>query len=178
MGFTVIPQSWLDVGRAIKKELFQAIKDSLDDHETRVNALEQGFNKVEIFNFEIIGYINNYTALELTGIGTWRAPSDCIIVDAKLMLLNSASCPTVSSSLGVLSIQLEKSSDNGVTWTPILVSRPSIGDGSYITGSESGLFTFITGGENMLEGELLRVNIYSKKDSQGSFIINVIGEVS
>lgn len=178
MAFTLIPQSWLDVGRATKKELFQAIKDSLDNHESRVNLLEQGFNKIEIFSFEVIGYINHYTSLELTGIGTWRAFADCTIIDAKLMLLNSASCPTTSSSAGTLSIQLEKSSDNGVTWTPILVQRPSIVDGHFQTGEQSGIFTFTPSGEIILSGELLRVNVYSKKDSQGSFLINVVAEVS
>jgi hypothetical protein len=70
MSFITIPSSWLNVGEAIKKKIFTRIKDNLDDHETRLNAVEQGVNKVTIFNFEVIGYISNYSASELTGIVT------------------------------------------------------------------------------------------------------------
>lgn len=178
MAFITIPSSWITVGKAVKKEIFEYIKNNFDDHETRINSIEAGTSKVELFNFEVIGYINNYTALELTGIGTFRAPINLILTNAKLTLLNSASCPVVSSANGVLAIDLQKSSDNGVTWTSILVQRPEIGDGVYATGSESGIFTFITNGEIVNQDDLIRVNVYSKKDSQGSFLITVYGEIS
>lgn len=178
MAFLTIPPSWLTVGEAIKKQLFQRIKEDLDDHETRIDSLEGGVNKVVVFNFEVCGFLSNYSASELVGIGTFKAPSNMIITEVKLTILNSSSTPTTSSSAGTLSIDLQKSSDGGATWSTILTGQPSISDGSFNAGAESGLVTFITGGEVLLLDEIIRVNVTSKKDSQGSFLITVYGDLS
>ncbi len=177
MAFTTIPASWIEAGKAIKKQLLTRIKDNLDDHEERIDSLEAGANKVEVFNFEVMGYINNYTASELVQIGTFRAASDLTITEAKLVLMNSTNGSTSSSS-GYLSIDLEKSTDNGATWNTILVQQPTIEDGTTATGSESELVTFITGGEDISEGDIIRVNVTNKKDTQGSFLISVYGDVA
>ena len=178
MAFTTIPSSWLLVGEAIKKRLFTRIKDNLDDHETRINAVEQGVNKVVIFDFEVIGYISNYSAADLIGIGTYLAPQDMIITEVKIILLNSSTTSTVSSSAGSLSIDLQRSTDGGATWSSVLVSRPTIGDGYYLSGAASTLVSFNTGGEILLQNQLIRVNVTSKKDSQGSFQIICYGDLS
>lgn len=178
MAFLAIPDSWLTVGEAIKKRLFTRIKDNLDNHEERINAVEQGVNKVPIFNFEIMGFISNYTAAELTGIATYRAPQNLIITEVKIVLLNSSHTTTVSSSSGTLSIDLQRSTDGGATWTSVLIDQPSIGDGRYQAGEESTLVSFNTGGEILLQDQLLRVNVTSKKDQQGSFQILCYGDLS
>lgn len=177
MAFTVIPTSWIEVGKSLKKELFDAIKNSLDDHETRIDNVEQGLSKIELFNFEVIGYISHYSNLELIGIGTYRAVNNISITDAKITILNSGSSPLTTSSSGVLSIDLEKSSNNGLTWTSILETYPNIPDGTYVTGSTSGAFSFITNGELISADELVRVSIKTRKDSQGSFLISVYSEL-
>ena len=111
MAFISIPSSLIQVGKAVKKELFDKIKDNFDDHETRINGIELGANKVEVFNFEVIGFINNYTAAELVQIGTHRATSDFTLTEAKLTLMNGSSGASSTTS-GVLSIDLQISSDN------------------------------------------------------------------
>lgn len=178
MAFISIPETWLTVGAAIKKRLFTRIKDNLDDHETRLNAVEQGVNKVSIFNFEVTGYIGNYTAAELINIGTYIAPQDLIITEIKVVLLNSSSTPTVSSSSGSLSLDLQRSTDGGATWTSVLTALPTIGDEQYLSGEESGLVAFNTGGEILLAGQMLRVGVASKKDTQGSFQVLCYGDLS
>ena len=177
MAFTVIPTEWLEVGKAIKKRLFTRIKDNLDDHETRIDGLESGANKVEIFNFEVMGFINDYAASELIQIGTYRAANDTTITEVKLILMNGSSSPA-STADGALSIDLQKSSDNGATWNTILSGQPVIEDGVSASGSESGLVTFILGGEDILVDDIIRVNVTSKKDTQGSFLITVYGDIA
>jgi hypothetical protein len=178
MAFLTIPDSWLTVGEAIKKRLPARIKDNLDDHESRLNAVEQGVNKVSIFNFEVIGYLSNYTAAELIGISTYRAPQNLIITEVKIVLLNSSNTTSITSSAGSLSIDLQRSTDSGATWSSVLIALPTIGDGQYLAGAESTLVSFNTGGEILLQDELLRVSITSKKDSQGSFQILCYGDLS
>jgi len=177
MAFESIPDSLISVGKAVKKRLFQITKDNFDDHETRINGLEGGAGKVEVFNFELMGYINDYLAEELVQVGTFRAPSDLILTECKITLLNGSSSPT-STADGALKIDLQKSTDNGVNWFTLLAIQPEIADGTNATGSESPNVTFLTGGEDVLQDELLRVNITSKKDTQGSFLITVYGDIA
>jgi len=82
-----------------------------------------------------------------------------------------------STTSGVLSIDLQKSTDNGVTWVTVLSGLPEIPDGTNATGSESSSVVFATGAEDVLQDDLLRVNVSSKKDTQGSFLITVYGEL-
>jgi len=177
MAFISLPSTWIEVGRALKKKIFNNLKNSLDDHETRINGLEEGANKIELFNFEVMGYINHYSAAELVQIGTFKAPIDLTIIEASLTLMNSSNGPT-SNSDGYLEIDLQKSTDNGVTWNTILETKPRIEVGVTDTGSVSGIVTFITNGENINADEIVRVNVTSKKDTQGSFLITVYGEIA
>ncbi len=177
MAFTAIPSTWIEVGKAIKKQLFTRISDNLDDHETRIDGLEGGANKVQIFNFEIIGYINHYTVAELAQIGTFRAPSNTTVTEVKITLMNATNGST-SSSAGILSVDLQRSLDGGATWATVLNEQPVIDDGVNATGSESGIVTFISGGEDVDADDLLRINVTSKKDTQGSFLVTVYGDVA
>jgi len=176
MAFNTIPATLLEVGKAIKKEIFTLIKDNFDDHELRINGIELGANKVEVFNFEVTGFINNYTSEELVQIGTYRAPSDFTLIEAKITLMNNSS-GSASTTSGVLSIDIQRSVDNGVTFATILSGLPEIPDGTNATGSESSSIVFISGGEDISQDDIIRVNVTSKKDTQGSFLITVYGEL-
>ena len=177
MAFESIPDALINVGKAVKKRLFQLTKDNFDDHESRINGLESGAGKIQVFNFEVMGFINNYTVQELVQIGTFRAPSNLILTEVKLTLLNGSSSPSTSPE-GVLSIDVQKSIDNGLNWNSILAQQPQIADSINATGAESDDVIFITNGEDVLQDELLRVNVTSKKDIQGSFLITVYGDVA
>ncbi|GEM_PF-3923322 len=49
MAFTPINSGEIDVGDALKKELFTKIKNDFDDHEERINNFEAGAVKIPIF---------------------------------------------------------------------------------------------------------------------------------
>lgn len=177
MAYNVIPSTWIQVGKSVKKSLFTYIRDNFIDHETRINTIELGINKIEIFNFEVMGFINNYTSSELTQIGTHKASVNTIITEIGVTLMNGSG-GAMSSSGGTLSIDIQKSTDNGVTWNTILVAQPSIPDGVSATGSVSGLVVFIPDGEILDQYDMLRVNVSNKKNTQGSFLITVYGDIS
>ena len=177
MSYLSIPSTWIEAGKALKKRILVRVSNNLEDHESRINNIESGISKVEVFNFEVMGFINNYTASELVQIGTHKASIGFSITEVKIVLLNGSSSPA-TSSVGVLEIDIEKSLDNGQSWSSILTTRPTIADGINSTGSESGVVEFISGEEIINQNELLRVNVTSKKDVQGSFLIHVFGEVS
>lgn len=176
MAYNEIPDSWIEVGKALKKSLFTYIRNNFIDHESRINNLETGATSVEIFNFEVMGYINNYTASELVQIGTFKSANVLSISEIKLTLMNGTS-GDISSASGVLSVDIEKSEDNGLTWNTILVSQPKIEDGVSASGSQSQEVEFVSGGEVVQENDILRVNVTSKKDTQGSFLITVYANI-
>ena len=177
MAFITIPSTWIQVGQSLKQQLFTYIKDNFDNHETRINSLEVGAAKVNLFNFEVGGYLSQYSTSELIGVGTFKAYAACTISDAKIILTNSSSSPTSSSSAGTLSIDLLKSTDNGVTWSSIFSTKPSIGSGVSATGSISSTFSFVPTANILAFGDMIRLDIYSKKITQGSFMIEVYGDL-
>jgi hypothetical protein len=177
MAFITIPSTWIQIGTAIKKQLFDRIKDNFDNHETRLAGVEAGISKVELFNFEVAGYITNYTIAELTGIGTFKANSNLTITEAKIILINGPFSPISSGLNGAIEIDLQRSVDNGLTWNSIFLVRPIIEDGVNTTGSMSQTPTFIVGSESITQGDLVRLSITAKKDIQGSFLVQVYGEV-
>jgi hypothetical protein len=177
MSYNTIPETWINVGKAIKRRLFTYIKNNFDNHEGRINQLETNAQKVNVFNFEVMGYINDYTAYELTGIATYEAINPFNLTEARLILMNSPSSPNTSTS-GSLEIVLEKSVDGGITWYNVLATVVSIPDGENTTGYISEAAEFLDGEELINTGDIIRVNVVSKKDVQGSFLIQVHGEAT
>lgn len=178
MAYNEIPSNWIESGKALKKRILTYVRDNFIDHETRIATIEVNNSKIEVFNFEVMGFINNYTATELTQIGTFKASRDFNLTEFKVILMNNPSSPTTDTS-GELQLDLKKSEDNGVTWNSILDTNgyATIAFGTNTTGSE-GSGSIATGAEEILSGELLRVDVISKKDTQGSFLIECYGETN
>lgn len=177
MAYTEIPAILIGVGKALKKGLMDNIRDNFIDHETRINGLEAGAEKVEIFNFEVMGFINDYSAAELVQIGTHIVSLPLNITEVTVVLMNGSSSPSTSSN-GVTQLDLDVSSDNGLTWDTILTKKANIPEGENTTGYKTESVTFTTNGEILAIDDILRVNIISKKDVQGSFLIQVYGELN
>ena len=55
MAFSPIPQALIEIGKAIKKELWQTTKDNLDDLDSRVSDLEGGATATLPLDFYIWG---------------------------------------------------------------------------------------------------------------------------
>lgn len=176
MTYTTIDPNDIEVGKPTKKKIFQTIKDNLDDHETRIDSLQAGASKIEVFNFEVFGYINDYNINELTSVGIYEAPAAFTLSTITISLQNNPQF-LQSSSDGVLEVDLQKSTDNGVTWNTILNTKPSIGVGVSATGSKSTNGSINSGLNSINQGDLLRVSITSLKNNQGSFNITAYGDL-
>lgn len=66
MAFVTINPALIEVGEPTRKELFQGIKDNLDDHESRISTAENAVNLPTKLDFEIIG--NYYLSGIKTGL--------------------------------------------------------------------------------------------------------------
>lgn len=53
MSYLTIPTEDIEVGKPVKKSLWQKIKDNFDNHESRIAALSAGANKIGVFEYHL-----------------------------------------------------------------------------------------------------------------------------
>lgn len=184
MAFTIINSSDIDVGKPLKKSLFDTIKNNFDDHESRIDTLEQGAGVITVADFEVVGYISHYSATELSNIATHRAPCDYILQELSITILDSVNgfvsegVHAVSSSAGFLEINLSKSTDGGATFNSILTTKPKIPEGYFGAGTSSnstGCIPVLFADTQVYQDDILSISVTSKKDVMGSFLISSYG---
>jgi len=170
MAYISITDPQIEIGEATKKELFQKIKDNQEGFNTDIEALKQT-STIDIFNFRLSGALNEYTAAQLTDRApTFKAPVAATITSFVLTLL------TVSTS-GDFEVQLDKSTDNGINFTPLLTTPVEI-TGTTV-GSISTTVDFVDiPSQSFAQNDLLRLRVVGVQVDQGEVQISIYGEVS
>jgi hypothetical protein len=143
MAFTSLSNTLIQVGKAVKKEIFQVVKDNFDDHETRLNSVEfqQAANFIFNGDISLFGFDSNNP-----DVYYYKAPTNFSLSDVEGQLFTKQSIVT-----GALSVDIQKSiNTNDVNFSSCLTSDLSFNfatDPNYtskqatIDGSNS---TFIT----------------------------------
>jgi len=159
----------LDPGKPTKSEIFKGIKDNQESFNTDIEALKQT-SAIDIMDIKFAGDISDYSAAEIGDrILTFKSPVDLSITSVVMTLLEA-------STSGTLEMELDRSTDDGVSWTPIFTTAVTL-TGTTI-GSLSGSVSFISGGEDLDQNELLRLRITGVQVDQGEFHVSVYGEVA
>jgi hypothetical protein len=142
----------------------------MESFNTDIEALKQTAS-IDILDFSVTGFISDYTSTELTSfIPTFKAPVSGTITQVLLTLLSA-------STSGTLQLQIDKSTDNGINWSPLLSSPVSI-TGTSI-GSISGAVSFISPATQIFnQNDLLRARIVGVQTNQGRFHISIYGELT
>ena len=168
MAYTGITNSEISVGAALKKELFQKIKDNFTDHESRISALSLGAAPIEVFNFDIL---NASSAATMTGVVHHEVIAPFTVTTVKLQIFEKG---IISS--GVLEIDVKKNTtpdDTGMT--SILTTKPLIDfalniDYDYSLGVLNGAQ------QSVVAGDILRLDITSLPTTPlGKFRVLVYG---
>jgi hypothetical protein len=160
----------IEAGKPVKEELFSTIKDNQDYFDSSISALQQGAI-VDIFNIKFGGDIENYTEAEITErIPVYKAPVDGTMTSFVITLLTA-------STSGNLEIEIDKSTNNGVTWNPLL-NNPVTVTGATV-GSLSGTVDWISpASQDFLQGDLLRLRPTGVQVEQGEFHVSIYGELA
>lgn len=168
--YSALDPSAIEVGDPVKKELFDTIRANQECFNTDIQALKQTAT-IDIFDVKFGGEINDYSASEiLSRIPTFRAPVSATIVAFKIVLL------AVSTS-GNLEVEIEKSTDEGINWTPLL-NNPVTVTGTTV-GSVSGTVDWVdVPSQSFNQNDLLRLKITGTQVDQGEFHVSIYGEVS
>jgi len=170
MAYTAINTTDIEVGKPVKKEIFDTIRANQESFNTDIEALKQT-STIDIFNMTFTGSIDQYPLSEVSArVPHFEAPVAATIVGFSMTLLEA-------STSGTLEIEIEKSTDNGVNWTPLL-NNPVELTGTTV-GSISGTVDWVSVPlQSFNQGDLLRVSVVNVQVDQGSFQLHIYGEVS
>lgn len=170
MAYTAINTSDIQVGKPVKKEIFDTIRANQESFNTDIEALKQT-SIIDIFDVKFGGQINDYTSAEIQErIPVFRAPVSATIVAFKIVLLSA-------STSGNLEIEIDRSTDEGVNWTPLL-NNPVTVTGTSI-GSVSGTVDWVdVPSQSFAQNDLLRLRITGTQVDQGEFHVSIYGELS
>lgn len=167
MAYVTIPSTSIEVGDALKKELFDLIKENFDDHEARILAFGGGSATISVFNDDVNIGANPLT----TGIVYYEAIRPINIIEVAIQIFQKSPATT-----GTLSVDVKKNSDtNDANFTTILTTQPEIDiatDPDYTRTTA----TINTGAQTLNTGDLLRVDITALPIGLQRFRLVVIGE--
>lgn len=171
MAFEVIDPNEIDVGDPLKKELFDKIKNSLDNHEDRIDELETGARKVDVFKFPIL---NGSAANSFTGITYYVADENFTLTSATITIFEKGVLT------GSIEIDVRKSVTdlNGTSFTSVFTTRPKITMASASDYETSSNQVFDNAQISISEGDFIRLDITELPTNGvlGKFIVNVYGE--
>lgn len=170
MAFTGLPASIIQVGKAIRKEIFDILRSDIQDHEDRLTAQEGAGKKVEVFNGLVI---NAQSAASLTGLACYTATKDFTLIDAKVSIFEKGSLT------GTLEMNIRKASSNDDTGAvSVFTTRPSLDVGAASDYDESSNTVFDSNNKEISSGDRLFLDISSLPSPViGKFKILLVGEV-
>lgn len=170
MPYSAIPPAWIEAGKPTKEELFDLIRSNQESFNNDIEALKQT-SRIDILDFNVVGDVESYTEAEIDSVmPIFRAPVNATITQVLITLLTA-------STSGTLEIQLEKSTDNGINWSPLL-STPVTVTGTTV-GSISGAVSFVSvAAQSFNENDMIRISVEGLQVNQGNFHVSIYGEVS
>jgi hypothetical protein len=119
LAYTSISSLAIQVGKAIKKNLFDLIKQDLDDHESRISAVETIGTVLDIIDET---FYSATTAATLTGMYFYKAKQSLRITKVEIQIYE-----TGSISSGSLTVDLKKSSTlDPVGFSSIMTTQATI----------------------------------------------------
>lgn len=168
--YTAIPSGDIIAGKPTKEEIFDQIRTNQECFNTDIQALQQT-SKIDIFDIKFAGKINQYTASELsTFVPVFKAPVAATFVSVVITLLTA-------STSGTLEMEIDKSVDNGINWTPLLSSSVDL-TGTTV-GSTSGTVNWASVPlQTFAQNDLIRIRFTGAQVDQGEFHVSIYGELS
>lgn len=162
-----ILSSWVRVGAALKKELFDAIRFNFANIESRLSSLETNGGSVFIFNGDI-----SLTGFDINNpdIYYYKAVNDFSINDFRAQIFSKQGITT-----GNLTLQLEKSIDtNNANFASVLTTALGFNFATDADYTEKNALINSSLNE-VVTGNVLRVKITNKPDNFYGKILLSIG---
>lgn len=170
MAYTALDLADIAAGKPVKEELWDTVRSNQESFNTDIEALKQT-SQIDMVDMKITGNVDEYSVSEVSSrMPTFKAPVGVTITSIVMTLLTA-------STSGTLELEIDKSTDDGVNWTPQLTASVDL-TGTTV-GSVSGAVSFVsTALQSLDQNDLMRVRITGVQVDQGEFHISIYGEVS
>ena len=169
MAFTAIDPNTIEVGDAIKKDLFDLIKSNFDDHEARITALGTGAGRISLINTDIL--IGSNGDGFLTGALHVEVIQDCIVTQGAIQLFLIAPATT-----GSLTVDVKKNTTtNPSGFNSIFSAAPTINVAT-AANYDRATGTVNPAEQSLVVGDILRVDITGLPAGLQKFRVVLIGE--
>jgi len=145
MAFISIANSFITVGRAIKRELWLLVKDDLDDLDTRQTAIEAVTQKIVVIDEIFLGLSQYAGTTALTEVISFRAPLDFNLITFEVTQVTAGTSGNLEMDLKVGASHaslvsymttrplLSFSAGNNAISSNQLFSQTLVNEGEYIT---------------------------------------------
>jgi hypothetical protein len=152
MAYVTIDPASIEVGDALRKELFDTIKTDLDDLDTRVTALSTGAKKVELFKYVLL---NGSAFSTATGLDYYQAIESFTVTNAEIRIFEKGALT------GSIEIDVKKSTTNmdDPSFSSIFTTKPKIIYASAVDYETSTNQVFNGGQISISAGDILRLDI-------------------
>jgi len=171
MAYSSISSTLIQVGKAIKKELWDKVKDNFDDIQSRLNSVETIQKKIPVIKFD---FRNSATLTSATGVYYWESDDDFTLTEAYLRIYEKGSLT------GFLEVDIKKSTTdlNGTSFFTVFTTKPKITLASASDYDASTNQTFDPGQISVAKGDFIRLDItqYPTSGVMGKFMLTVYGE--
>lgn len=170
MAYLAVPDAWIQAGLPTKEEIFQYLKDNQESFNTDIEALKQT-SVIDVIDTKIGGNINDFTQVEIQRrMPVFKAPVSASMTSFVVTLLEP-------STSGTLQVEVEKSTDNGANWSPLLTTPVEVTGTT--AGSISGAVNWISAAsQDFNQNDLLRITIPGLQSNQGCFQVSIYAELA
>lgn len=172
MAFELINPTEIEIGKPLKKELILKIKNSLDDHELRLNSSETGAARIVVFDMTVL---NAASANTLTALSFSEALFPYTLTGCEIRLFEKGSLT------GAVEIDIKKSSTDldDLSFTSIFTTKPKITMATAADYERSSNQAFDPVKTAMAEGDSLRFDITEMPGggTLGKFRVILFGEL-
>ena len=168
MSFITIPNSLIQVGKAVKREIFKLAKDNLDDHESRINAIETSGSSIELLNNDVV---LASSAASLTGVLYYKAPFAFTVNTVEIQIFTKGS---ISSGILEVDVLTNDSPDNSGMQS-IFTTEPSIDFSTAVDYAVSTNQVINSAIATLSVGDFLRFDVISLPVGLGRFRILMRG---
>ena len=169
MAFDPISLDEIEVGDALKRELFRKIKNDLDDLDERVQTLSGGSGKISLINEDVIVGSNGSSIL--TGALYLEVIQDCIVTEGAIQLFAKSPATT-----GSLTIDIKKNTTtNPSGFNSIFSVNPTLNVAS-ASDYQRATGTIDPSAQALVVGDIIRLDITSLPAGLQRFRVVLIGE--
>lgn len=170
MAFNEILANEIDVGDAIKKELWDKVKDNFTDLNSRLDDVEGAGARVSLFNTAV--RLGSYDNSFLLGDIDVEVIQDCVISEGAIQIYEKSPATT-----GNLVVDIKKNTTtnpsgfNSVFTSPPAINVAVASDYTRATGTLNPTYQTLT------KGDILRVEITSIPTGLQKFRLVLFGEI-